>query len=76
MKLERSNVDFPLWRKKVDKSLFEHNGTHIPSWACEICLRTTGKPGAPTSDNWPNSADNVADCKVVSFFCSLVFESY
>jgi hypothetical protein len=36
MKLERSNVDFPLWRKKVDKSLFEHNGTHIPSWACEI----------------------------------------
>lgn len=36
MKLERSNVDFPLWRKKVDKSLFEHNGTTIPSWACEM----------------------------------------
>ena len=36
MKLERSNVDFPLWRKKVDKSLFEHNGTHIPNWACDI----------------------------------------
>ena len=36
MKLERSNVDFPLWRKKVDKSLFEHNGTSIPAWACKM----------------------------------------
>ena len=36
MKLERSNIDFPLWRKKVDKSLFEHNGTTIPVWACEM----------------------------------------
>lgn len=36
MKLERSNIDFPLWRKKVDKSLFEHNGTTIPTWACNM----------------------------------------
>lgn len=36
MKLERSDVEFPLWRKKVDKSLFEHNGTTIPVWACEM----------------------------------------
>ena len=36
MKLERSRVEFPLWRKKVDKSLFEHNGTTIPAWACEM----------------------------------------
>lgn len=36
MKLERSNVEFPLWRKKVDKSLFEHNGTTIPIWACQM----------------------------------------
>jgi hypothetical protein len=36
MKLERSNVGFPLWRKKVDKSLFEHNGTTIPVWACRM----------------------------------------
>ena len=36
MKIERSKVDFPLWRKKVDKSLFEHNGTTIPLWACEM----------------------------------------
>lgn len=36
MRLERSDVEFPLWRKKVDKSLFEHNGTTIPLWACEM----------------------------------------
>jgi len=36
MKLERSKVEFPLWRKKVDKSLFEHNGTTIPVWACHM----------------------------------------
>ncbi len=36
MKVERSNVDFPLWRKKVDKSLFDHNGTTIPIWACNM----------------------------------------
>jgi hypothetical protein len=36
MKLERSNVEFPIWRKKVDKSLFEHNGTTIPEWACRM----------------------------------------
>ena len=36
MKLERSNVDYPLWRKKVDSSLFRYNGTTIPNWACKI----------------------------------------
>ena len=36
MKLERSNVEFPIWRKKVDKSLFQHNGTTIPEWACKM----------------------------------------
>ena len=36
MKLERSNVGFAIWRKKVDKSLFEHNGTTIPDWACRM----------------------------------------
>ena len=29
MKLERSKVEFPLWRKKVDKSLFEYRGTQV-----------------------------------------------
>ena len=29
MKLERSDVEFAIWRKKVDKSLFEHNDTGV-----------------------------------------------
>jgi hypothetical protein len=36
MKLERSDIEFPIWRKKVDKSLFEHNGTTVPVWACRM----------------------------------------
>ena len=36
MKFERSNVEFPLWRKKVDTSLFEHKGTTIPTWAVSM----------------------------------------
>lgn len=36
MKLERSKVDFPLWRKKVDASLFHYKGTTIPGWACQM----------------------------------------
>ena len=35
MKIERSNVKYPLWRKKVDSSLFQHNGTTIPIWVCK-----------------------------------------
>ena len=29
---ERSNVEHDLWRKKVDNSLFRHNGTVVPKW--------------------------------------------
>lgn len=36
MKLERSKVSFPLWRKKVDASLFHYKGTTIPGWACHM----------------------------------------
>lgn len=36
MKLERSDVDYPLWRKKVDSSLFRQKGTTIPNWACRM----------------------------------------
>lgn len=36
MKVERSDVDLPLWRKKVDSSLFRDNGTTIPAWACTM----------------------------------------
>jgi len=36
MKTERTDVDFPLWRKKVDSSLFLYNGTTIPKWVCKV----------------------------------------
>ena len=36
MKLERSNIEFPIWRKKVDSSLLQHSGTTIPNWACKM----------------------------------------
>ena len=36
VKLERSDVDHPLWRKKVDSSVFRYNGTTIPNWACRM----------------------------------------
>jgi len=34
-KVERTTVKYPLWRKKVDSSLFQHKGTTIPNWACQ-----------------------------------------
>jgi len=34
MPTERTDVQHPLWRKKVDSSLFEHLGTTIPNWVC------------------------------------------
>ncbi|MYB88549.1 MAG: GIY-YIG nuclease family protein [Proteobacteria bacterium] len=36
MKRERTNVDHPLWRKKVDSSLFLHKVTTIPKWVCKV----------------------------------------
>lgn len=36
MKTERSNVKFPLWRKKVDTSLFTKLDTPIPNWLSEV----------------------------------------
>ena len=53
MPVERSNVDFPLWRKKVDKSLFEHNGTTIPTWACSMwgIQQTYGNVSSKHDDN-------------------------
>lgn len=36
MTSERTNVKFPLWRKKVDSSIFLHKGTTIPKWVCKV----------------------------------------
>ncbi len=35
MKVERSDVLFPLWRKKVDSSLFSKAHTPIPNWCAK-----------------------------------------
>jgi hypothetical protein len=35
MKFERSDVKFPLWRKKVDSSLFNKAHTPIPNWCAK-----------------------------------------
>ena len=32
MKVERSRIEFPLWRKKVDASLLKTSETPIPNW--------------------------------------------
>ena len=45
MKTERTKVEFPLWRKKVDSSLFQHNGTTIPKWVCRMWDLETVFPG-------------------------------
>jgi hypothetical protein len=34
-KTERANVQFPLWRKKVDNSIFRDLGTTVPNWVCD-----------------------------------------
>jgi len=54
MKTERSDVEFPLWRKKVDKSLFDHNGTTVPFWACNMWNLQTMFKGVSSKSN-PNS---------------------
>ncbi len=36
MKVERTNVEFPLWRKKVDSSLFYQKETVIPKWVRRV----------------------------------------
>lgn len=36
MKLERSDIEFPLWRKKVDSSLFHKLDTPIPNWLAKV----------------------------------------
>ena len=33
---ERSDIEYPLWRKKVDNSIFRSKGTTVPMWACRM----------------------------------------
>ena len=36
MKLERSDIEFPLWRKKVDATLIKDGATPIPKWLWKV----------------------------------------
>jgi hypothetical protein len=44
-KSERTRVEFPLWRKKVDNSIFRDGGTTVPIWACDMWGFSTPFPG-------------------------------
>jgi hypothetical protein len=46
MRLERKDIQFPLWRKKVDISLFDHNSTPIPAWAAKMWGISAGSVGS------------------------------
>src|SRR5215831_3382886 len=48
---ERSNVHFPLWRKKVDNSIFRDSGTAVPSWVCQLWQFDTIFPGIVKSSD-------------------------
>jgi hypothetical protein len=36
MKNERSDVEYPMWRKKVDATLLKDGATPIPKWLCSV----------------------------------------
>ena len=45
MKKERTKVEFPIWRKKVDSSLFQYKAITIPGWTCNTWSLETTFPG-------------------------------
>jgi hypothetical protein len=47
-KQERSNVEFPLWRKKVDSTLFRTQETPVPKWAADMWSFDEAFPGKLT----------------------------
>ena len=54
MKTERSDIEFPLWRKKVDATLFKNSATPIPKWLwkvwdIEILFSQSTSKGNPAS---------------------------
>lgn len=54
MKLERSDIKFPLWRKKVDSNLFSKLHTPIPNW-CGRVWNIENLFGTNTSKKAPES---------------------
>jgi hypothetical protein len=58
MKSERQKVEFAIWRKKVDKSLFNYSGITIPAWVCRMWTLPRLFNGI-TSRNHPNAATRI-----------------
>ncbi len=50
-KLERANVDFPMWRKKIDHTFFTYKGTTIPQWLWPLWKLDDRFRGAVTKKN-------------------------
>jgi hypothetical protein len=48
---ERANVRFPLWRKKVDNSIFRDLGTTVPNWVCRLWQFDVVFPGILKSND-------------------------
>lgn len=60
MKTERSDIEFPLWRKKVDASLLKNAATPIPKWLCKVWEIEKSFAKCTSNDN--------PDCFVKIFF--------
>lgn len=55
MKLERKNITYPMWRKKVDATLFYESATPIPKWLWNIWnINTLFGKCTSTKDNKSN----------------------
>ena len=67
MKLERSDVQFPVWRKKVDASLFRKAHTPIPNW----CVRMWNISSFGT-----NTSKKNIESKVQIHFERIVYEGW
>src|SRR5262249_12249103 len=50
-KSNKTNVRFPLWRKKVDNSIFRDLGTAVPNWICQLWQFDTIFPGIVKSSD-------------------------
>jgi hypothetical protein len=48
---ERASVRFPLWRKKVDNSIFRDLGTTVPNWVCRLWQFDVVFPGILKSND-------------------------
>lgn len=56
---ERKDVKFPMWRKKVDGSLFQHSMTAVPGWVNVDLWKTKSLFSGINSKNHPLSKVNI-----------------